>query len=67
MYFYENEAEYGSAKIIKSFFTENKSSITFVLEEQISSNFQDLFAKTFDIKLSNFNNCNISTAKFSSF
>ena len=58
MCFHENEVEYGSAKIIRVF-TENDSSITFVLEEQISLNFQDLFAKTFKINLSkqNFNNC----------
>ena len=60
--FHENEAEYGSEKV----FTENKSSISFVLEVRIRSNFQDLFAKIFEINLSkqNFNNCNISNFQF---
>ena len=39
------KAEYASTKIIRVF-TEKESSITFVLEEQISSNFQNLFGKT---------------------
>ena len=39
MCFHENEAEYGSAKIVRVL-SENEGSITFVLEEQISSNFR---------------------------
>ena len=44
----ENETEYGSEK---GLFTENENSITFDQKEYISSNFQDLFAKTFEINL----------------
>ena len=65
MCFHENEAEYGSAKIIRVF-TENENLITFVLEEQISSNFQNLFAKTFEFtyRKQNFYNCSISNFQF---
>ena len=59
-----NETEYGSAKIIKSFHRKRLHlfSRSECLDKLISSNFQDFFAKTFEINLlkQNFNNCCIS-------
>ena len=48
----------------KLYFTENESPITSSIK--ISSNFQDLFAKTFEINLSkqNFDNCSLFNFQF---